>query len=90
MGASSTIRSPQRPGRVEPGFDDNSEPRARIRRLTVAVAASSRENTQLRRSLAQALAENRRLRAELAGRYGHADLRAHVHAMLSDRCSRNP
>ena len=70
--------------------DENITLSDRVRELSRGLGASNREIAQLRRAVAQAQAENRRLRAALAAAPVDSDPRRHVRRMLSDPGSRNP
>jgi hypothetical protein len=74
----------------DPLRDESVKLADRVRQLREALDASTRDNAQLRRSLAHARAENRQLQAALTPRPAHSDPRRHIRTMLSDPTSRNP
>lgn len=76
---------------LHPAFTEHADQIGRISRLRAALEPATRDTARLQRELAQARAENRRLRERLQPQPHPADrARAERRRMLSDSCSRNP
>lgn len=93
-----TTHSPaRRPPARDPLHEENVKLTGRVRQLRRGLEAAARENGQLRRELARALAENRALRSRSDSRTSLAaagavrrDREARIRVMLADSHSRNP
>jgi hypothetical protein len=69
---------------------EDAELLRRIHHLRKALEGLTRDNAELRRTLAQLKLENRALKEAARLPVSASNREAHLHAMLRDPCSRNP